>query len=51
MARKRRSKDNSEVDLDQKHTISLNKAIPDLNYVILGKLLNLPTGQFVNLCT
>lgn len=49
MTRKKKSKDNSEVDMDQKNTISLNKAILYLKYAILGKLLNLLTAQFLYL--
>lgn len=50
MARKKkRCKDNSEIDLNQKNTNSLNKATLDLKYVMLVKLLSLPTAQYLNL--
>lgn len=47
MARKK--EDKSEVYMDQKNIISINKAIVDLKYVILGKLCNLPTAQVLYL--
>lgn len=47
MARKK--EDKSEVYMDRKNTISINKAIVDLKYVILGKLHNLSTARVLYL--